>query len=136
LTLRHLTLLQRNLLQTKLLQITVGRRRTNRISVPITYTSQEQVEVYRFSVPAAIVIPLVALFLQAFVPLRMHFFSIFDLPLLVVIFFAVGTPKPGCGAAYRILMACCRIRSLISRSGFLGSPRQWWDLARHRWAGN
>ncbi len=59
-------------------------------SVPITYTSREQVEVYRFSVAAAILIPLSALFLQAFIPLRMHFFSIFDLPLLVVIFFAVA----------------------------------------------
>jgi len=58
--------------------------------VPITYTSQEQIEVYRFSVPATVLIPLVALFLQAFVPLRFPFFSIFDLPLLVVIFFAVA----------------------------------------------
>jgi rod shape-determining protein MreD len=58
--------------------------------VPITYTSQEQVEVYRFSLPAAVVIPLVALFLQAFVPLQLRFFSAFDLPLLVVIFFAVA----------------------------------------------
>jgi rod shape-determining protein MreD len=58
--------------------------------VPITYTSTEQVEVYRFSVPTAVLIPLIAVFLQAFVPLRLHFFSIFDLPLLVVIFFAVA----------------------------------------------
>jgi len=58
--------------------------------VPITYTSNEQIEVYRFSLPAAILIPLLAVFLQAFVPLRLHFFSIFDLPLLVVIFFAVA----------------------------------------------
>lgn len=58
--------------------------------MPITYTSREQVEVYRFSTPAAILISLIALFLQAFIPLRLHFFSIFDLPLLVVIFFAVA----------------------------------------------
>ena len=58
--------------------------------MPITYTSNEQVEVYRFGLPAAILIPLIAVFLQAFVPLRIHFFSIFDLPLLVVIFFAVA----------------------------------------------
>ena len=58
--------------------------------MPVTYTSQEQVEVYRFSLPAAIIIPLVALFLQAFLPVRMPFFSLFDLPLLVVIFFAVA----------------------------------------------
>jgi rod shape-determining protein MreD len=58
--------------------------------VPITYTSNEQIEVYRVSVPAAILIPLIAVFLQAFVPLRLGFFSIFDLPLLVVIFFSVA----------------------------------------------
>ena len=58
--------------------------------MPITYTSREQVEVYRFNAAAAILVPLLALFLQAFIPLRLHFFSIFDLPLLVVIFFAVA----------------------------------------------
>jgi rod shape-determining protein MreD len=58
--------------------------------VPITYTSREQVEVYRFNPAVAILISLVALFLQAFIPLRLHFFNIFDLPLLVVIFFAVA----------------------------------------------
>lgn len=68
----------------------LGRRRINRTSVPITYTSQDQVEVYRFNAPVAIIIPLIALFLQAFLPLRLHFFSLFDLPLLVVIFFAVA----------------------------------------------
>ncbi len=58
--------------------------------MPITYTSSEQIEVYRFSVPATILIPLIAIFLQAFLPLKMSFFRIFDLPLLVVIFFAVA----------------------------------------------
>ena len=58
--------------------------------MPITYTSNEQIEVYRVSIPAAILIPLLAVFLQAFVPLRLSFFAIFDLPLLVVIFFAVA----------------------------------------------
>ena len=58
--------------------------------MPITYTSNEQVEVYRFPVAAALLIPLVAVFLQAFIPLKLHFFTIFDLPLLVVIFFAVA----------------------------------------------
>lgn len=58
--------------------------------MPITYTSNEQVEVYRFSLPAAVLIPLCAVFFQAFIPLKLAFFSIFDLPLLVVIFFAVA----------------------------------------------
>jgi rod shape-determining protein MreD len=58
--------------------------------VAITYTSGEQVEVYRFSLPATILIPVIAVFLQAWVPLRFHFFSIFDLPLLITIFFAIS----------------------------------------------
>ena len=65
--------------------------------MPVTYTSQEQVEVYRFPLPVAILVPLVALFLQAFVPLRFPFFKIFDLPLLVVIFFAVARRSPVTG---------------------------------------
>ena len=54
-------------------------------------------EVYRFNIPVAIAVPLIALFLQAFVPLRLHFFSLFDLPLLVVIFFAVARRNPVAG---------------------------------------
>src|SRR4029077_9899753 len=37
------------------------------------------------------------LFLQAFVPLRLPFFSIFDLPLLVTIFFAMARRNRVCG---------------------------------------
>jgi len=65
-------------------------RRTNLTSVPIIYTSQEQIEVYRFSVPVTILVPLVALFFQVFFPRQLPFFSIFELPLLIVIFFAVA----------------------------------------------
>jgi len=64
-------------------------------SVPITYTSGEQVEVYRFSVPVTIGVPLLALFIQAFVPLRFPTFAAyFDLPLLVTIFFAMARRNP------------------------------------------
>ena len=56
----------------------------------LTYTPREQIEVYRFSLPVTVIIPLLAVFLQAFVPLRFPFFSTFDLPLLVVIFFAMA----------------------------------------------
>ena len=63
----------------------------------VSYTSREQIEVYRFSLPAAIVIPLLALFLQAFLPLRLHFFEIFDLPLLVTIFLSVSRRNPVTG---------------------------------------
>jgi rod shape-determining protein MreD len=63
-------------------------------SVPITYTSGEQIEVYRFSFPVTVGVPLLALFLQAFLPRRLPFFSIFDLPLLVTIFFAMARRNP------------------------------------------
>jgi rod shape-determining protein MreD len=65
--------------------------------VAITYTSGEQVEVYRFSLPATILIPLTAVFLQAWLPLRLHFFSFFDLPLLVTIGFATARRSPLAG---------------------------------------
>lgn len=65
--------------------------------MPITYTSGEQVEVYRFNLPITIGVPLVALFLQAFVPRHFHFFTIFDLPLLVTIFFAMARRNPVSG---------------------------------------
>lgn len=60
----------------------------------VTYTSREQIEVYRFAWPVAIGVPLVAIILQAFLPIRIHFFSSFDLPLLVTIFFAVARRNP------------------------------------------
>jgi rod shape-determining protein MreD len=62
--------------------------------VPITYTSGEQIEVYRFSFPVTVGVPLLALFFQAFLPRRIPFFSIFDLPLLVTIFFAMARRNP------------------------------------------
>ncbi|HZQ91183.1 MAG TPA: rod shape-determining protein MreD [Terriglobales bacterium] len=54
------------------------------------YQSREKIEVYRFPLPVAIAIPALAIFLQAFVPVKFRFFEIFDLPLLVTIFFAVA----------------------------------------------
>lgn len=63
--------------------------------MPITYTSGEQVEVYRFSIPVTIGVPLLALFLQAFIPLRFPRFAVyFDLPLLITIFFAMARRNP------------------------------------------
>lgn len=63
--------------------------------MPITYTSGEQVEVYRFSIPVTIGVPLLALFVQAFIPLRFPRFAVyFDLPLLVTIFFSMARRNP------------------------------------------
>jgi len=62
--------------------------------VNLTYTSREQVEVYRFAWPVAIGVPLAALFLQAFIPVHVYFFRAFDLPLLVTIFFGISRRNP------------------------------------------
>ncbi len=56
--------------------------------------SREQVEVYSFSWPIAILAPLLAVFLQAFIPIWIHFFDVFDLPLLVTIYFAMSRRNP------------------------------------------
>jgi rod shape-determining protein MreD len=57
--------------------------------VPLSQTSPDQVEVYRFGPLAAFAMVAVAFFVQAFVPVRWPFLRIFDLPLLVTIFFSV-----------------------------------------------
>jgi len=54
------------------------------------HTYREQIEVYRFGWAAAIFVPGLAILFQAFLPLWLPFFLNFDLPLLVVIFFAMA----------------------------------------------
>ncbi len=61
-------------------------------------TSRDQVAVYEFSWPAIIFIPLVAVLIQIFIPVRVRFLPIIDLPFMVTIFFAVARRNPisGC----------------------------------------
>ncbi len=56
----------------------------------ISVTSSEQVQVYKFSLPIAVGVPLLAVFLQAYLPKYLPFLLMFDLPLMVVIFLAVA----------------------------------------------
>ena len=66
--------------------------------MPITYTSGEQIEVYRFSIPVTIGVPLLALIVQAYVPKHFPGFAVYvDLPLLVTIFFAMARRSPIAG---------------------------------------
>ena len=60
-------------------------------------TSSEQIQVHRFSLPVTIGVPLAAILVQVHLPIYLHFFSIFDLPLLVTIFFAVARRAPVSG---------------------------------------
>lgn len=53
-------------------------------------TAPEQFEVYRFSWVTTVAALFLAILLQAYLPLRFPFFQIFDLPLLMTIYFAVA----------------------------------------------
>ena len=81
--------------------------------MPITYTSGEQVEVYRFSLPVTVGVPLLALFVQAFVPLAVSrvsrftstclYWSRFFLPWHAAIQFRACSPAPFIGLAQDML---------------------------------
>jgi rod shape-determining protein MreD len=61
-------------------------------------TSREQVSVYDFSWAALIFIPLIAVLIQIFIPVKVRFLPIIDLPFMVTIFFATARRNPisGC----------------------------------------
>jgi len=65
--------------------------------VQTSVTSSEQIQVHRFSLGVTVGVPLAAIFVQAYLPIHLHFFSILDLPLLVTIFFAVARRSPVSG---------------------------------------
>jgi rod shape-determining protein MreD len=86
----------------------------------LSYTSREQVEVYRFTWPVAVGIPIAAIVLQAFIPVRLYFFRAFDLPLLVTIFFSISRRSPISGlltGAAIGLTQDCLSHNLIGMSG-------------------
>jgi rod shape-determining protein MreD len=63
-----------------------------------SYTSRSEFEQYRFSPWVTLFVPLVLLFIQAFLPKIFHGLILVDLPLIAVIFFAVGRRNPIYGA--------------------------------------
>ncbi|HEY6348151.1 MAG TPA: rod shape-determining protein MreD [Candidatus Angelobacter sp.] len=67
------------------------------MSVAVTYTSREEIEVHKFSWLVSVGVPLAAVFIQVFFPIRVKFLTVFDLPLLVTIYFAVARRKPIAG---------------------------------------
>lgn len=63
----------------------------------ILYTSREQVAVYKFNLAVTLAVPLLAIFFQSFVSVHFFWLAMFDLPLLVTIFFAVARRNPVSG---------------------------------------
>lgn len=56
----------------------------------LTYTSREEIEVYKFSALATIGIPLFAIFFQVYVSSHWVWLKLFDIPLIITVFFAVS----------------------------------------------
>ncbi len=63
----------------------------------LTANSRRDFESPEFPWPILLAAPLLAVFLQAFLPLRFPRLNVFDLPLLVVIYFAVSRRSPIAG---------------------------------------
>ena len=63
-----------------------------------SYTSRKELEEYHFSLPVAVLAPLILLFLQAFLPKVFPRLLILDLPLIAVLFFAVARRSPIAGS--------------------------------------
>jgi rod shape-determining protein MreD len=63
-----------------------------------SYTSREQAAAYEFNWLVVFLVPLVAIFIQAFLTSKLRWLAILDLPMMVVIFFAVARRNPisGC----------------------------------------
>ncbi|MEO8725444.1 MAG: rod shape-determining protein MreD [Acidobacteriaceae bacterium] len=64
----------------------------------VSYSTRKEIEVHSFSGAVTLLVPLAAILLQAFVSLRIPMFRVFDLPLLVTIFFAVARRNPIAGS--------------------------------------
>lgn len=62
-----------------------------------SYTSRRELEQHTFSPVITLAVPLLAILLQAFLPKLFPRFAIFDLPLIVVLFFAVSRRSPIAG---------------------------------------
>lgn len=60
----------------------------------LTQRSRREMEEHRFHPVVLILVPLLAIFLQAYIPLRFPSFEILNLPALIVIYFAVSRRSP------------------------------------------
>ena len=102
-------------------------------NVPITYTSGEQVEVYRFNWLITLGVPATALFLQAWLPQQFPAFAMLDLPLLVTIFFAISRRNPISGLLTGGAIGVFQDALLICQSASTASQKRSWVMPHHHW---
>jgi rod shape-determining protein MreD len=60
----------------------------------LTARSRRDMEIHRYPAPLYVIAPIVALVLQALLPRFMGRFALFDLPLVITIYFALGRRSP------------------------------------------
>jgi rod shape-determining protein MreD len=58
---------------------------------------RREMEAPRFPLPVTLLVPLLAIFLQGYLPLRFPRMDIFDLPLLITVYFAITRRSPVMG---------------------------------------
>ena len=108
--------------------------------------SRREMEEHRFHPVVLILVPLVAIFLQVYLPLRFPSFAVLNLPVLIVIYFSVSRRNPIGGTllglvigiiqdamTHRLIMNFCFIllastlHVLILRR-LIGIHEQWYGL--------
>jgi rod shape-determining protein MreD len=63
----------------------------------LSYTSRQEIEEHSFSPAVTLLVPIAAIVVQALLSKLFSWFAIIDLPLIVVIFFAVSRRSPAAG---------------------------------------
>ena len=91
--------------------------------IPMVRTSRGEIDVYRFGPLVSLLIPLLALLIQAFVPGKLHRFAVFDLPLLVTIFFAVTRRNQLAGLVMGALIGLAQDALTHQAIGLYGFPK-------------
>ncbi len=67
-------------------------------------SSRREMEVHRFHPVVLVLVPLLAIFLQVYLPLRFPSVAMLDLPILVVIYFAVSRRSPITGTLIGLIV--------------------------------
>ena len=95
--------------------------------------ARRELDVQRYPLIVVVLVPLLAIFLQALIPRFIPKFDIIDLPLLVTIYFSVGWRNPIAGTVTGAVIGLIQ-DALTSRSlGINGICNAWWDSLRRHW---
>ncbi len=92
---------------------------------------RRDMEIHRYPVLVYVMAPLVALVLQAWLPRLIGNYVLFDLPLVITIYFALGRRSPIQGTLMGASWASLKMRSPTTPSASMASQKPWpafWPL--------